>query len=110
MARTAWELTEEHIRHLNACSAQGMGICAAARELGVDMKTVKSAAARAGKAAWLQEKFPGIGKRRVGLSTIPYRGFGPRQITMDDLHRSPPVVDTSLLHVKVAIMSWRAAA
>lgn len=52
-----WYLTPERMAHLNACSAQGKPLGAAAEELGVLDKTVKAAAEREGKLQWLGARF-----------------------------------------------------
>ena len=54
---------------------------------------------------WLKAKFPGQGyshkARRAGEYQV---------ITLDELREQPPQIDTSLPHVRAAMMPWRVSA
>lgn len=103
--RKLFELTESRVAHLNACAAQGLSMNEASKELGADPKTIKKAAERAGLTAWLRAKFPASTGGRKQQRRAEYQ-----VITLAELRAEPPQVDTSLPHVRAAMMRWRNAA
>lgn len=93
-----WELTSERIAHLNACSAQGMRLREAAKELRTTPRTIRRAAAEAGKSEWLAHRFPK--HRRTDAVE------GPRKISADYGLKTLSV-NWSSPYVRAAAMPWR---
>lgn len=108
--RKLFELTAERISHLNACSAAGQSLSAAAREVGVDPATIKSAARRQGLTQWLRTRFPIRSHYCGGGYNKPKCSGELRRLAPEDLADIPMEVDRSLLHVRAAVMTWRKVA
>lgn len=83
-----WDLTNERMAHFNACSAQGLSLRAAADELGVRAKTVRTAAYREDKLDWLDKKFPRRGGHNRGGTKA--EEDGPRYLTLSQIRGSFP--------------------
>jgi|AntRauTorcE11897_2_1112592.scaffolds.fasta_scaffold75552_2 hypothetical protein len=107
-SRTPFVLTDDRISHLNAISAAGDSMSAAAKELGVDPKTIKKAARQQGFEQWLKDKFPPRHQYKGGGHNMPKCTGEMHWLEADEID-TPLEVDTGLLHVRAAIMRWRVA-
>lgn len=93
MSSKEWFL--ERIPHLNACSAQGMSLRDAAKEMRVNPRTIKQAAKNANMYLWLEKKFPSITRYRSGI----------RFVSVDEAKNL--AVDRNNPYVRAATMPWR---
>jgi len=83
-----WYMEDDHIKRLEKLASNGESLSAAARELGIDRKTLVRGAKKRGLEAWLKEKFPPM-KRRPAIR--------PKQ-SSENLYK---------LHMQALTAAWR---
>lgn len=101
--------TEERLHHLRAVKAQGGSLAKAAEEMGVNVGTLSLAIRSSEFQDEVFEMYPQMLRCR-DVGGKPKREAEMQRITLEELHAEPPVVDTSLPHVRAAMMQWRGAA
>ena len=102
-------LTEEHLHHMRAVKAGGGNLEAAAKEIGVNQDTLSKAVLDSPYRDEIYQLYPKMAQGRQ-IGGKPKRNSEMQRITLEELQAEPPVVDTSLLTVRAAMMSWRKAA
>ncbi|WP_138438538.1 helix-turn-helix domain-containing protein [Marinobacter alexandrii] len=102
-------LTEEHVFLMRAVRAQGGNLGQAAKEIGITRDTLSKAVLDSPYRDEIYQMYPKMvqGRQTGGK---PKRDCEMQHITLEELQAEPPVVDTSLLTVRAAIISWRKAA
>ncbi len=106
MSQTKFAFTEQHLEQIRDCK----NLAAAAKTLGIGVGTL-SVAIRESE-HWnevAKNIFPQMAYNRPGGN--PKRPGGEMQrITLEELRAEPPFIDTSLPHVRAAMMVWRKSA
>lgn len=106
-----WELTSHRIHLLKYCAGKGMCLTEAAKDLGVQVKTIRAAAARKEKTEWLNGLFPsmrgkGSGKPRAGRELRSRVDGEIRRLTPEQI--KAPLVVPDNAQTKWLTRSWAA--